>query len=455
MTEHYRFGGGASETTVSPLVLAALLVGIVLIVFLPRKKIIVPFLLIGILCPPGQTVVIGGIHLFVVRILILFGCLRMMTIRLTGAKVLVGGLVGIDKAFSGWAVSHAVAFMLLYRQGDAIVNQFGFLWDCMGGYFLIRFAISDEDDVRLATRIFALISIISAAGMLYEQLFAKNLFGFLGAQLAPEVRDGKIRSQGPFAHAILAGVFGATIFPLFVRLFSTGKSRLLAISGAIGSVGMVLTSASSTPIGAFGAGVIGLFFWPLRKHMRAIRWGIVLALVALALVMKAPVWYVIAHIDFTGSSSSYHRAFLIDQCVRHFQEWWLVGANNNQNWGFDLWDIQNEFVAEALRGGLAALTFFIILISRSFGQIGRARDYAEANRSQAWLIWTMGAVIFAHVVAFFGADYFDQTRFWWWACLAMTCIIRGKVPGEDSASEAQGDAEIEKIEEGWYVESRV
>jgi hypothetical protein len=152
--------------------------------------------------------------------------------------------------------------------------------------------------------------------------------------------------------------------------------------------------------------------------MRPIRWGIVLGIGVLALVMKAPVWFLLAHIDLVGGSSSYHRAQLVDQCIRRFADWWLLGANNNQDWGWDMWDIQNEFVAEALRGGLAALVFFVLITTKAFSRIGIVRWSVRSNRHQEWLTWTLGAVLFAHVVAFVGADYFDQTRFWWYTSLA-------------------------------------
>ena len=111
---------------------------------------------------------------------------------------------------------------------------------------------------------------------------------------------------------------------------------------------------------------MGLAFWPLRKQMRLIRWGLVCALVGLHLVMKAPVWALIARIDLTGSSSGYQRYQLVDMCIRHFSDWWLLGTPNYVKWGWDSWDLCNQFVAVALTGGLLALIFYIAIFSRSF-----------------------------------------------------------------------------------------
>jgi hypothetical protein len=422
MHESYRFGGGVAETALNPIVLVAMILAIFMIVLLPRKLVIGPLLLIIFLTPPTQTAVVGGVHLFVARIVILFGVARLFTATFTSkTSVFAGGFSNIDKVFTWWAISQAVAFTLLYGKTDALINQFGFLWDTLGGYFLLRFALYDEGDIRRATKICALFAIIVAAGMVIEQRSMTNVFGFIGGRGVPDIREGKLRSQGPFAHAILAGVFGATIVPLFVRLWSTRKDRLVAVAGIVGATTMVITSGSSTPLGAYAAGLVGMWFWPLRKHMRVLRRGLVLLILALALVMKAPVWFLIARIDFVGGSSSYHRALLVDQCIQRVSEWWLLGASNNQHWGWDMWDVQNYFVAQALRGGLAGFVLFVMIVSRAFGRLGRARKRVVSDRQQEWLLWTLGSVMFAHVVAFFGADYFDQTRFWWYSSLAMVC----------------------------------
>ena len=130
------------------------------------------------------------------------------------------------------------------------------------------------------------------------------------------------------------------------------KERTFAVVGFIGSTMMVLTSYSSTPVLAYVAGILGLFLWPLRRYMRPVRWGIVAGIAGLAIVMKAPVWYMIAHINVIGGSGGYDRAFLIDTCARHFKDWWLIGTNQNGNWGYDMWDQSDQFVAEAESGGL-------------------------------------------------------------------------------------------------------
>lgn len=402
----------------TPIGLAALAVATVLVLVLPRKWVIVPLLLFTFLVPLGEQFNIGGLHLFAHRILILCGCLRMLKSFPTG-RTFAGGISRIDKIFLLWAFCRVTAFVLLYHVGAAVVNQVGFLWDTLGGYFLVRYLIRDVDDVRRVAQTFGVIAAIMAACMLYEQHYLTNVFGLLmGGRVMPDIRDGHVRCRGVFAQQIIASTFGGTLVPLFIWLWGTSKAKVAAALGLISSVIITITASSSTGIAAAGIGIGTLCLWPLRRHVRWMLWGMVAAIVVLAMVMKAPVWFALAHVDFAGGSTGWDRANLIDQCVRHFGSWWLIGTADNVNWGFYTWDLCNQFVAEAVQGGLATLILFIALIVRCFQWIGSARKRSR-NQAQAWLLWTIGCILCAHLAGFFGISYFDQMKYWWFVTLAM------------------------------------
>jgi len=124
--------------------------------------------------------------------------------------------------------------------------------------------------------------------------------------------------------------------------------------------------------------------------------------------MHGPVWSLIEKVDFTGGSSNYHRYMLVDNCIRHFSQWWLIGYRNYGDWGFDMWDLCNQFVATAVTGGLISLILFIMIYSRSFSAIGKARKRVEGNRKEEWFLWCIGATVFANVMASFGINYMIQ-----------------------------------------------
>src|SRR6185312_1866114 len=111
-----------------------------------------------------------------------------------------------------------------------------------------------------------------------------------------------------------------------------------------------------------------------------------------------------------------------DNTIRHFGDWWLLGFKDYDKWGFDMWDLSNQYVAYAVSGGLATLMLFIAIISRSFGGIGTARKLVAGNRKEEWFLWCLGAALFTHVVGYFGIGYFDQMQFAWFALLAVICV---------------------------------
>jgi hypothetical protein len=135
--------------------------------------------------------------------------------------------------------------------------------------------------------------------------------------------------------------------------------------------------------------------------------------------MKAPVWYLIQRVDVIGGSSGYHRATLVNVFITHFGDWWLMGTTENARWGFNMWDMCNQFVAEGQVGGLATFLCFLALVCICFSRIGTARKAVEGDRDKEWYFWFFGAALFSHVIGFFGISYFDQTRFSWFALLVM------------------------------------
>jgi D-alanyl-lipoteichoic acid acyltransferase DltB (MBOAT superfamily) len=76
--ENFRFGGGSTAMILHPIVLVAMIIVIVLIFLLPRKFLVVPLLLSMFLIPLGQRFVVSGFHLFVLRIIVLCGLIRML-----------------------------------------------------------------------------------------------------------------------------------------------------------------------------------------------------------------------------------------------------------------------------------------------------------------------------------------------------------------------------------------
>src|SRR5256885_10736390 len=202
-----------------------MLLAIALTLLLPRKYVVVPLLTIIFLVPIGQQLLIGGLHFFVYRVVLLAGCLRILYTLISAPESPFGRrLDALDKVFVLWAVLRAAAVILLFSQAGAVINQMGFLLDAFGGYFMLRYSIQDEEDFHRAIRTFAVIVFIIGGCMLFEKFSMVNVFGLLGGvHSEPDVRLGSVRAQGPFQHSVLAGTFAATLIPLRSEERRVGK----------------------------------------------------------------------------------------------------------------------------------------------------------------------------------------------------------------------------------------
>lgn len=428
--------GSTTTTNVSPFVLVFVVLMSLLILFLPRKYVFVPLFFSLFFVPLGQRVVIAGLNFMMFRIMIFAALCRAVFQLLCGGKNSVRLRWNwIDKVFILWVFSSVVTFTTLYGQLDAFVNRMGLFYNAFGVYFPLRVFFQDEEDIDRTVRIFAVICVVIAVCMLSEQFTKRNFFSVFGG--VPEFadnRDGNLRSQGPFAHPILAGTFGAVFVPLLLGLWwKKSRSKSIALLGGVSATVIAVASMSSTPIMALVAGVGALFLWPFRDRMRLFRWGLALTLIGLHLVMKAPVWSLIGRAGVIGGSSGYHRYFLVDQFIRRFWEWWLVGTKETASWGYDMWDTSNLYVEIGVTGGLPTLVLFLAIIVCCFKGLGRARRAVEGNPMAEWRLWAVGAALFANLVAFFGITYFDQTSLGWYALLAIISSLSAFALSQPSA----------------------
>jgi hypothetical protein len=279
-------------------------------------------------------------------------------------------------------------------------------------YVLTRFLVRTWRDVDRLALSAILVAIPSALIFLNESQTGRNLFAsFGGVPAITDMREGKLRCSGAFGNSILAGCFWASLMPLMAaRGFQQGANRWLAGIGVACAMVVVITCSSSTPIMGILFGVIGTAFYPWRFRLRWVRRGILLTLVTLHLVMKAPVWHLISRIDVVGGSTGYHRFSLIDNFIRRFGEWWLLGTDSTGHWAWGLHDVANQFVAQGVRGGLVAFVLFIAVIALAFRQTGQTLRRERHNRARSAYSFALGISVLMHTAMFFGVFYFGQIQ---------------------------------------------
>ncbi len=434
---------------VNPLALVILIVLGALTWRLPRRFAVCPLPLMICLMPTGQVIELFGLHFYFYRLLLLVGAVRVV------AKGEAAGLrlTRIDKVFLWWVIVSIIFGSLSKPSLQLLINRLGSAFDAFACFFFVRSVIGDTEDLVISVRAFAWAFVPLAVLMLVENGTAHNPFSiFGGVPDMPDVRHGRFRCQGPFEHAILAGSFAAAQLPLFVALyFYKSDYRRLAVAGVLCSFTVVLISVSSGAVLGLVAAAGGLAFWPFRRYTRELRRAAVLSILGLALLMKAPVWYIFARASGVFGGTGWHRSYLIDQAVTHLDEWWLFGTTVTAHWGGaisadpNMMDITNQYVMEGVRGGLLTLLLFLMSIVQCFKAIGRQLHMLDGlDLGRRLLIWCLGVSLFTHCILFLSIPYFDQTCLVWYWLLASISGVAGDAQAYQVR--ATGEVGIEPVQ---------
>lgn len=399
-----------NQTFMHPLALVVIIILGFATLSVQRRYALVPMLILLYFVSPSQRITIGGLDFNCIRLLIVAGWIRVL-LKKENAHF---RWIGLDWLFCLWALSSIFFFGVRYGV-PGFVNRLGLQgFEQCGMYFLVRYWLRDWSDLAALARAMAILALPSLAFFLLEWSTGRNIFSIFGGVPARTgIREGRLRCQGPFPHAIIAGCAWATWMPMIAALWwRENQNRFWTLLGFLASGIIVVLTASSTPVFAAAAAVGGLAAFPLRHRMRLLRWSTLFTLIALHMVMKAPVWHLIARVSAAGGSTGYHRYKLIDNFINRADEWWLTGGTT-VHWGFGQQDVTNYYVAQGVSGGILTFVLFVSLIAYSFKYCGTLRRSFEGDRTNLVLAWSLGACIFSHAMAFIGVTYFGQGNVLW------------------------------------------
>jgi hypothetical protein len=276
----------------------------------------------------------------------------------------------------------------------------GQLYDILGLYLYFRVVIRKWSDVEGVVRFTIMLTPVLLFFFMVEKQTEKNPFHFLGAQEWAAIREGRVRCQGAFPHAILAGTYFAALLPMALSLYVRKGGKYFALKSFFMVLGLAYFCASSTPLVGVAAGFLGLAGWTVRYKMGVIRMGTAATLFVLHLVMKASVWHLISRISFSQGSTSYHRFLLIDNAIRYFFDWAPIGVKTTAQWGHAMGDVTNQYVLEGVRGGFLALIFFCWALVEGFSLCGKLWRRVKRNKAKRAMAWGLGTALFAHCLMF-------------------------------------------------------
>lgn len=396
----------------NPFATLFLLVNVFALLSLPRRWAALPLLVSVCYMTRGQGVEVGVFSFPIIRIIIGFSILRV----LVRGERLDGELTTLDKVMLAWGIWALCSSAFHEVPENALVFRSGLVYDVLGVYFLVRIFCKTTEDFMALAKVIAFLLAPVALEMIQEHITGRNLFAvFGGVRESPAVRNDKLRAQGPFAHAILAGTVGAVCLPLMVGLWR--QHRTTAYVGLGACLLMILTCNSSGPILSMLAGVAALAFWRWRHLTREVRIAALIGYVLLDIIMKAPPYYLIARIDLTGGSTGWHRAHLIESSIDHLGEWWFAGTDHTRHWmptgvtwSPEHTDFTNHYLRMGVIGGLPLMTLFIASMWIAFVYVGRTlRSPLSFHPQDQFFLWCLASSLFAHAATCISVSYFDQS----------------------------------------------
>ncbi|MDQ8201101.1 hypothetical protein QEH56_23245 [Pelagicoccus enzymogenes] len=309
-----------------------------------------------------------------------------------------------------------------FQFGNPYKYRTGLILNLLGSYYYGRYYISDVKCFKNLCSAIPWVLIPLAVFMTFESVSGSNPYAFVGARLTTSIqRLGEIRAGGPFGTPILAGTVGAVNIGVCVILWR--DNRKLAIAGLFACFTIMVTSHSSTPLGAAFILCAVIAVWKHRHKAAHFIWLSGFALLVLHFIKERPIWYLIALVDLVGGSTGWHRSKLIDQAVANIGDWWLAGTDYTANWmpyklptNPNHCDLTNYFIHLGVIAGIpAAACLLYILYSATKRALPRAQeDSGEYN----FLMWCVIATIITHSITFLTISYYDQIYIFFYLLIA-------------------------------------
>jgi len=393
----------------SPVFLSVAFVFALLQLSLPARYAFIPLLVTAFNI--GNVEFLGELTL--VRLLIILGITRAIA---TGTNP-IDFRNPIDRLFLLFA---GLAMLSAPFHTEAMYNPYneriGLILNVLGTYFYGKAFLRGEN-VSQCLAIGSVIALLPLAILMtMEFTVGTNYyyphFGAISSGVS--FRDG-FRARGPFGHAILAGTSGAVTLAFFFPFWKS--NRRFFFLGAVGCLLIVIASNSSGPIAAtiFTLGLV--YLWRKRHLVRHAKLAVVFIILFLSLYMERPFYYIIDSIDFTGGSTGWHRARLIETSIEHLDEWWLFGTDYTRHWmptgvswNPDHSDITNYYLHIGVIGGLPLTLILITVIALCLKKLIEVVFILEniGEKSKAFATWCLIAALGAHATSFISISYFDQ-----------------------------------------------
>jgi hypothetical protein len=269
-----------------------------------------------------------------------------------------------------WA---GICFAVVHGAGDAIEPAGSLFIELTGSYFLARIAIQSPSDFRFFFKLLFFAVLLLLPFSVLESLSGErtllSLFGrffSVYTPVAPELRAGLFRSQGPFEHPILFGVVASIALGSAFVQFSGADGLFKRMLRAFIVTSVVFTTLS---VGAFLSIVVQVILklWDLVFGQFKSRWtvlfvGFAFLYIAVDLLSnRTPPEVFISYLTFR-TDASYNRLNIWQFGTQSVWNNPIFGIGFNE-WERPYWmglSVDNFWLLRAMRFGIPGLLILVV-----------------------------------------------------------------------------------------------
>jgi len=390
----------------------------------------------------GQQLQIAGFNLYALRFVEIAGFIRVLSRR----EFSFSQVNALDRSFILLYFYMTIVFLLRSKDGQA--NQIGTMVDACFCYFTFRGLLGNSQDLNWFLRAFLILLLPYTLLVLYESLSGQNLFSYLGASAIDSsnwIRGGRVRCWGSFRHPSLLGTLGASFLPIYAGKWFAKTDRKTAALGVILCSIIVWTTNSGGPVSCVAIGIVGWALWVARNKMQLFRRTLVVMIIVIGFLMKAPIWYLPARVSSLTGGDGWHRSYLMNVAFENIDKWWFAGMSLGETAGwfpYDIGgtggaDITNLYLSFGMTAGVFAAILFIVLLTKAYKVLGRSLMLVRSNQEKSqeieFLLWGMGVVLAVHIFNWLGITYFDQTAAIWFMQLAIISNLSEEITKQYSS----------------------
>lgn len=299
-------------------------------------------------------------------------------------------------------------------------------------YFSGRAAVKTARDLRVFLILVAPVLGILGVVLLMEsylqvpivQNLAMAITGNPGNSPGVVVRFGLMRAFGPFPHPILAGIFVASLLPMFVLSGIRGWPRLAGILGAIGGVFSFSSAAFLVLVVNIGL----LIYNRLTELIGNLSWKLLIAASVMAMVViqvstNAGVFRLILRYAAFNRASAANRVRIWEYGTQNVADNPIFGIGYN-DWVRPNWissSVDNYWLLVAMQFGIPAIILVMTTIVLAMLFLGRAMPMLSSLDRRLYI--GVSISLFTFTLAAFSVAIWLSAQAWYYALLGIAVSL--------------------------------